>query len=106
MNIIIKTTNLELKENIEEEVKEYAEKKFEKLEKYFDKILEIRIELERMQSGHHKKGNVYRAEANAHVPKEILRVEKTSSTITKAIDKAEDHLREIIKEYKDKMSYR
>ncbi|OGF20307.1 ribosomal subunit interface protein [Candidatus Falkowbacteria bacterium RBG_13_39_14] len=104
MNIIIQTTEIELTD----ELKNYTEKKFEKLSRYFGNILEIRIELERMLSGHHNKGEVYRAEANIHVPKpaQVLRVEKVENNILKAIDKVVDHAQEILKEYKGRNSHR
>lgn len=104
MNIIIQTTGIELTE----ELKNYAEKKFEKLSKYFDNILEIRIELERLHKGHRHKGKVYRAEANIHVPKpaQVLRVEKVENNILKALDKVADHAQEILKEYKGRNNHR
>ncbi|MFH0854294.1 MAG: ribosome-associated translation inhibitor RaiA [bacterium] len=100
MNIIIKTTEIELTP----ELKNYTTEKFEKLSKYFDNILEIRVELEKMHSGHRNKGKIYRAEANVHVPKpaQVLRVEKTEKNIMKAIDKVKDHVQEVLKEYKEK----
>ncbi|MFH1030311.1 MAG: ribosome-associated translation inhibitor RaiA [bacterium] len=100
MNIIIKTTEIDLTP----ELKDYTTKKFEKLSKYFDGILEIRIELERMLNGHHNKGKVYRAEANIHVPKpaQVLRVEKVENNMLKAIDKIVDHAQDILKKYKEK----
>jgi len=100
INIIIKTTHIDLSD----EIKDYVEKKFNKLPRYFDNILEIRVELERMQEGHHNKGKIYRAEANIHVPKKILRVSKEADNLYKAIDKAEDHMREIITEFKRKLN--
>ncbi|MFH1192546.1 MAG: ribosome-associated translation inhibitor RaiA [bacterium] len=97
--IIIQGTHLELTE----EIKNYIYEKFNKLDRYFDNILEIRVEVERALPGHHNKGKVYRAEANVHVPKKILRVEKTAEDLFKAIDKTEKHMREIIKEHKGKI---
>lgn len=99
LKIIIKSTHLELTPAI----KNYTEEKLQKLERYFDNILEIRVELERALPNHHNKGDVFRAEANVHVPKRILRVEKKEENLYKAIDKVEDHLKEILIEYKGKI---
>lgn len=100
MNIIIKTTGIDLTP----ELNDYTKKKFEKLSKYYDNILEIRIELEKMLNGHHNKGRIFRAEANIHVPKpaQVLRVEKVENNILKALDKVVDHAQEILKEYKER----
>ncbi|MFH0856952.1 MAG: ribosome-associated translation inhibitor RaiA [bacterium] len=98
-NIIIKSTNLD----ITDEIRDYVEKKFEKLTRYFDHILEVRIELEKMFPNHHNKGKIYRVEANIHVPNKILRVEKSTEDLRKSIDKVKDHMDEVINKYKEKL---
>ncbi len=97
-NITIKTTNLDLTD----EMREYAEKKFEKLARYYNHIIEIRVELERMFPNHHNKGRIFRVEANIHVPDKILRVEKSTEDLAKSIDKVKDHLDGVINKYKEK----
>lgn len=97
-NIIIKATKLDLTD----EVKNYIEKKLKKFSRYYDNVLEIRAEVERIAPNHHRKGDVFRAEINLTVPKKTLRVEKTEANLRKAIDKVVDHMKEIIVEYKGK----
>lgn len=98
-NIIIKATNLELTDD----VREYAEKKFDKLSRYYDNILEVRVELERMFPNHHNKGKIYRVEANVNVPHKTLRVEKATDDLIKSIDKVKDHLDGVISKHKEKL---
>lgn len=84
-----------------EEIKNYVEEKIGCLEKFFADILEARVELE--LDRHHKKGDVYRCEANLRLPKKILRVEKSEPNLFKAIDKVKDHLRQEMLRVKDKL---
>ncbi|MFA5076774.1 MAG: ribosome-associated translation inhibitor RaiA [Patescibacteria group bacterium] len=98
MNIIIKGTKIDLTP----EVKEYIEEKITGLGKYFDKIIEARVEVG-LTTAHHRTGSIYRAEINLRVPGTLLRVEKTTQNLLKAIDKAEDHMREELKRYKEKL---
>lgn len=98
-NVIIKATHLELTD----EIREYVEKKFEKLSRFYDNILEVRVEMERMFPNHHNKGKIYRVEANVNVPNKTLRVEKSTDDLIKSIDKVKDHLDEVINKYKEKL---
>lgn len=99
MNIKIKATRLELTEAI----REYCQTKMDMLEKYLGdiQVLNCDVEVERIR-GNQRKGDIFRAEANLEVPREILRVEKTEKDLYKAIDKVKDHLAEVIKKYKEK----
>ena len=98
MNIIIKSTNIELIPKI----KDYIDKKIGGLEKYFNKIIEARVEIG-IITKHHQAGKIYRAEVNLKVPGGLIRVEKTvEKDIFKAIDKVRDHLARLLKRYKDK----
>ena len=98
MKIILKGTNLKLTQDI----KDYVDDKIGGLDKYFDNILEARVELE-LDNRHHRKGDVYRCEVNLRIPKKILRVEKNERNINKAIDKVKDHLREEVLKIKGKL---
>ena len=94
MKIVIKGTNLELTEAL----KDYAEEKIGHLEKYWDEILEARVELQ--TSAHHLKG-FFRCEVNLDVPqKHVLRAEATESDLYAAIDKVVPKLREEIEKIK------
>ncbi|MEA2065118.1 MAG: ribosome-associated translation inhibitor RaiA [Patescibacteria group bacterium] len=101
MNIIIKATNIELTSNI----KEYVEEKINSLDKYFNNIIEARIEIG-INSQRHQKGEIFFAEANIKIPGKLLRVVKTEKKLFKAIDKVKDHLRVILRRHKEKIKGR
>ena len=73
------------------------------LDKYLGKlkVLSAHFEISKT-TNHHKKGEIYRAEANLIVNGDLLRVEKTEKDSYKAIDKVKDHLELVIKKYKEK----
>ena len=100
MKIRLKGTNLELTEAI----KNYVQEKMDATEKYLGDIAVINcdFEVEKMLPGQHK-GDVFRAEVNLQVARELLRVEKTEKDLYKAIDKVKDHLELVIKKYKEKL---
>lgn len=101
MQVKIKATKMELTEAI----REYCQKKMDMLEKYLGKRIKvINCDLEVEKSvGSQRKGEVFRAEVNLEVPREVLRVEKTEPDLYKAIDKVKDHLELVIKKYKEKL---
>jgi len=100
MNIKIKATHLEMTDAI----RDYCQEKMDMLEKYLGdiQVLNFDVEVEKSVGGQHK-GDIFRAEVNIEVPKEILRVEKTEEDLYKAIDKVKDHMAEVIKKYKEKL---
>jgi ribosomal subunit interface protein len=84
----------------------YAENKFgslAKLVKGFEDDQDIELWIELGKSNHHKKGDIFTAAADAHVPKKVLHAEAEAQTIRKAIDAARDILRGEIEKYKDKL---
>lgn len=83
-------------------IKQYVEEKFGDLDKFFDNIQRMDIDVGK-RSDHHNKGEIFYAEANVHVPGKDLRVVKESEDLYKAIDKVRDHLKNELKEYKEKM---
>lgn len=97
MRIVIKQTNISL---TPEELA-LIEEKFESLEKYFNNIQQVRIEIEQLP--HHQKGDVFRAEANFHIPNNLLRIEKKSETWRKAMEKVKDHAKRVLSEEKKKL---
>ena len=100
MQINIKATKMELTPAI----KDYIEEKMNMLEKYLGKIKVVKVDFEvALDSNHHNKGEIYRAELNLEIPHELLRVEKTESDLYKAMDKVKDHMTEIIIERKERM---
>ncbi len=59
------------------------------------------IEVEKT-TDHHKKGKIFRAEANLSVGKKLLRAEALGETLNEAIDLLEQELGIEIKKFKDK----
>ncbi len=99
MNLQIKAKNIELTE----EIKEYAQKKMDALEKYLGDFPVINADFEvEKTTNHHQKGELYRAELNLSVPQELLRVEKTGVDIHEAIDSVRDHMEIVINKYREK----
>jgi len=99
MQVKIKATKIELTE----EIKELIQVKMDMIEKYLGSVSvsNCDFEIEKSLSKKHS-GKIYRAEVNLAVPGEILRIEKTEADIKKAIEKVKDHLKIVIKKYKEK----
>ncbi len=99
MDINIKSTKIRLTPDI----KDYIQKKMDSLEKYLGswKVMEAHFEVGRT-TGHHQKGEIFRAELNMLLPHKLLRVEKTEKELFKAIDKVRDHMEVVIKRFKEK----
>ncbi len=100
MKITLKMTNLDMTDAI----RNYVQEKIDRLEKYLGEtqVINCDVELERMAAGQHK-GDIFRAEVNLQIPREILRVEKTEKDLYKAIDKVKGHLEEIIVSHREKL---
>jgi putative sigma-54 modulation protein len=99
MKIKIKATKFELTPAIHD----YCQLKMDALEKYLGsvKVSNCDVELEKIL-GEQRKGEIFRAEVNLEVPRQLLRVEKTEKDLYKAIDKVKDHLERAIRRYKEK----
>lgn len=99
MQIVIKGTNMELTEAI----KDYVNEKVGSLEKYFDGILEARVDVG-IISHHHQKGDIFRAEVNLEVPqKHVLRAEAEREDLYAAINEVKDELQLQLKKFKEKL---
>ena len=113
MKIIIKTTNLELSQ----ELRDYIQEKINSLEK-FAKIfqdknyyngffsrgkprVEVWVEVSRT-TRHHQKGNIFRAEAQMRLPGKGLRAESERDDLKLAIAEVKDELQRELKKYKGK----
>lgn len=100
MKTNIKSMSLELTGAI----KEYIEMKMNLAEKYLGGIKVINCDFEVGKAvGGQNKGEIFRAEVNLELPKQMLRIEKTEKDLYKAIDKVKDHLEISIKKYKEKL---
>ena len=100
MHINIKATNLELTPAIND----YIQTKIDMLEKYLGdmQVVNCDFEVEKAVGGQNK-GEIFRAEINLQIPRELLRVDKTEANLYKAIDKVKDHVEEMIISYKEKL---
>jgi len=83
-------------------IKQYVEDKLTSLEKYYDNITHIEVDLG-LETHHHNKGEIYNCAVTVEVPNKVFRVEKTEKNLYKAIDKVRDHLREEMTAWKEKM---
>lgn len=101
MNIIVKGTGFALTPAI----KDYIDEKVGGLEKFLVRMdlsgVEARVEVGRITEHHHK-GNVYRAEVNLILPRQMLRAEVESDDVYAAIDSVHDELKRQIITNKDK----
>jgi putative sigma-54 modulation protein len=98
MKLTIKGTEMELTEPI----RQYAEEKITGLEKFFDNILKIEIDIG-LRSHHHNNGKIFYAEVNLFVPGHMVRVVKEAEDLYAAIDSVRDHLKVELEKTKEKM---
>jgi len=99
MKISIMGTNMELTEAI----KDYVNEKIGGLEKFYDNILEARVDVG-ITTKHHQKGNIFRAEVNLEVPqKHVLRAAAEREDLYMAINEVKNDLQRQIKKYKEKL---
>ena len=101
MQIYIKATNLDLTPAL----KEYVEEKVGGLATYLSKwesdgAVKTRVEIART-TNHHKKGDVFLATIDLHLPGKTLRAEETEWDARIAIDRARDTMQREIVKYKE-----
>lgn len=99
MNINIKGTGMDLTEAI----KTYAQEKMETLQKFFDNIQHIDIDVGMRSNHHNNSGSMFYAEVNMSIPGRLVRVVKEEADLYKAIDKVKDHLKVELEQEKEKM---
>jgi putative sigma-54 modulation protein len=99
MNIIMQGTGLDLTEAM----KTYIEEKISTVEKYFDNITHIAVDVGR-RTEHHHKGNIFYAEVNMQIPHhDLVRVERDAGDVYSAIDMVRDQLKIELEKIKEKM---
>lgn len=81
-------------------IKNYVNEKIGGLEKYYDKITEARVELEKCAPRNNH--NNFRVLVNFSVPGDLLRVDQTEDSIYTAIDCAREEMEMVVKKNKDK----
>jgi len=101
----IKTTNLKLTPAIESYINQKIERDLAKFVSRLDEkgAAELFIEIART-TRHHKRGDVFRAEADLRLPGKVLRAEAEEWDIRVAIDQVKDDLQREIKKYKERQS--
>lgn len=85
-------------------LKEYAEKKLSKIEKYFDNIQKVQVELDHHHSRPEDKRNV--AQVTIWVAGSVLRGEIASQDMYASIDLVFEKLEKQVKKYKEKLKVR
>ena len=99
MQISLKGTNIQILESTQE----YVDRKLVKtVEKFLSKdkgTVSLKIEVERT-TRHHRKGKIFRAEANLSFGKKSLYAEAFGETLNEAIDLLEEELEHEIKHFK------
>jgi len=99
MKISILGTNMDLTPAL----KDYVEEKIGGLDKFYDGILEARVDVG-ITTKHHQKGEIYRAEVNLEVPqKHVLRAESVKEDLYVAINEVKKDLQRQIKKFKAKL---
>ncbi|MCU0680423.1 MAG: ribosome-associated translation inhibitor RaiA [Planctomycetes bacterium] len=87
-----------------EEIKNYVQTKVDMLDKYLGNLVATNCDVDlSLDSNSHQKGEMYKVEINLVVPGQLLHVEKVEDQLLKAVDKAKDHMAEVIKEHKGKL---
>lgn len=94
----LKSTNYELNPALKENIFE----KFNGLEKYFDNIQQVDVEVGKTTKGQ-QKGDIYFCEVNVSVPRKLLRYRKEYEDINKAINEAKKGIQMEIKKYKEQL---
>jgi len=97
MQVLLTSRNFDLTDPI----REYANKKFSALDKFFEKIIRANVLISK--DSHHNKGDVYFCECKLEIPGTDLFVSKDEQDMYKAIDKVSDHLAEELKKRKEKV---
>jgi ribosomal subunit interface protein len=100
ININIKSKNFEMTPEIEE----YINNKVSLVEKFLQVSHEenVLVEFQVEQSKHHKKGEVYRAEANLSIQGKLFRGDSIKYDVRTAIDTVRDQIEKQIRRSKTK----
>ena len=100
MNIIIKTTNMELASDLEQWIRSRIEP-LVRLDKFLQEPdVEVWVEIGRITRGQ-RTGKIFRAEAQLNLPGKSIRAEAITENIKKSINEVKEKLQREIKEYKE-----
>jgi ribosomal subunit interface protein len=98
MKVIVQTKNLELTDSLDL----YIRKRLSGLKKYFADSEELFIEIQK-ETKHHRKGDVFMAEASVVLPKKSIMARAHGDDLGKAITTVRDELEQEIKKHKAKI---
>lgn len=101
MQISLKGTNIQILESTAEYLDNKLVKTVEKFIGRDGEAISLKIEVERTTK-HHRKGKIFRAEANLSLGKKTLYSEAFGETLNEAIDLLEEELESEIKHFKGK----
>ena len=99
MQVSLKGTNIQILESTTEYVDRKLVKTVEKFLSRDGEAVSLGIEVERT-TRHHRKGKIFRAEANVSFGKKLIRAEAYGETLNEAIDLLEEELEREIKKFK------
>lgn len=102
MNVITKAKNLELTESLEGIITKRLSGLKKMLKPFEDKVLGFLFQVSK-ETKHHRKGDVFWAEAIVTLPGKKITVTAHDENLLKAITKARDELKREISRYKTKM---
>jgi len=98
MLINLKSTNIELTAQI----KSHAQDKLGGLDKYFNNIQQVDVELGVVTKGQ-QKGKIFFCEVNVSVPKKLLRYRREFESLEKAINEAKKGIQNELGKYKEQL---
>lgn len=96
MNLILKSRGPDLNDRL----RGYATDRFTKVQRFFDRIMQMEVELSEERNPRVK--DPYRADATVKTPKETLRAHGSGSDHYAAIDQAADRLEQQVKKLKER----
>jgi putative sigma-54 modulation protein len=98
MKINLKSTNMELTAAI----KDYVNDKLSGLDKYFDNMQQVDVEVGKTTNGQNK-GDLFFCEVNVSVPRSLLRYRDNTDDLYKSINNAKKGIKIEIGKYKEKL---
>ncbi len=100
MNVIVSGQHLKITDSI----KEYAEEKCKKVEKYLENITEVNVMLtvEKTKS----EGPIHKADATIYATGKTIRIESEDKDLYAAIDNMADKMERQVRKYKEKLKDR
>lgn len=98
MKVNIKATNVDLTAAI----KNAVEEKFSGLDRYFNNIMQIDVEVGLITKGQ-QKGKIFFCEVNVSVPQKLLRYRKETEDLYTGINEVKKGIQLELKKYKEKL---